>query len=395
MESSSKVAELESIVGEEWRHISSAWRCSKDSRERLRALLQGTGTGTGAGAGAGAGAGTGAGTGASAGERWNSIDLSAVAFGSLARGEFTQGSDLDWALLVDGSASPDHFEHKKRIDELLASGSFIKPGQTGTFGDLVFSHDLVHLIGGDHDTNLNTTRRCLMLLESVPLDRDDAYGNVIRSIVKRYLMEDHGFAKKSGPARVPRFLLNDFARYWRTMAVDFAQKQRDRYGKGAALRNLKLRLSRKLLFASGLLTCFACELGVAPESTLRKGTSLCGKEQAQCVECLSSFMRHTPLEVVALVLLHLLSSNLAARKHPEVCATASKVFGAYDQFLGMLDDGSSRDHLERLKPEEIDGDEVFERGRALSRQFNEGMIDLFFRLNGDTLGRLTEQYGVF
>jgi hypothetical protein len=44
------------------------------------------------------------------------------------------------------------------------------------------------------------------------------------------------------------------------MAVDFASKQRDRAGAGWGLRNAKLRMSRKLIFASGLLVCFSANL---------------------------------------------------------------------------------------------------------------------------------------
>lgn len=41
-------------------------------------------------------------------------DCSFLVFGSLARDEFTSGSDVDWALLIDGAASPRH------LDVLLA-----------------------------------------------------------------------------------------------------------------------------------------------------------------------------------------------------------------------------------------------------------------------------------
>jgi hypothetical protein len=35
---------------------------------------------------------------------------------------------------------------------------------------MIGSHDIVHEIGGEDDTNSNTTRRVLLLLESNPLE---------------------------------------------------------------------------------------------------------------------------------------------------------------------------------------------------------------------------------
>ena len=99
---------------------------------------------------------------------YTSEDASLVVFGSLARDEWTSGSDLDWTYLVDGQADPAHLLIRQRIDFAIEKqkGKFKPPGQTGTFGNMAFSHDMVHQIGGLHDTNRNMTQRILLLLES-------------------------------------------------------------------------------------------------------------------------------------------------------------------------------------------------------------------------------------
>jgi len=354
MESSpSRLTQLENRLGASWRHINGARSRSQAKREELKFSLR----------------------------RIDSEDTSIVVFGSLARDEFTEGSDVDWTLLVDGFADPKHLELARKIDQIVSSTSK-PPGREGAFGNLAFSHELVQQIGGEDDTNRNTTRRILLLLESNIVGRPEAYERVVTNILRRYIFEDRGFVQQSGPYHVPRFLLNDFARYWWTMAVDFAYKQRTRFGEGAAIRNIKLRMSRKLLYVSGLLTCFGCELGFgdvkrAPDSPGPNGA-------AECVDCLRRQLRQTPREILASALLHFDHLN----------ETGRKLLDAYDGFLGILADGDSRKRLASLEADAYESDAVFQDARKLGHQFREGLLDLFFdRKSG--LFELTKNYGVF
>ena len=311
----------------------------------------------------------------------DSEDTSIVVSGSLARDEFTEGSDIDWTLLIDGLSDPKHYDLTNRIDEIIR-GIAAKPvGREGTFSTMVFSHDLVHQIGGDVDTNKNTTRRLLLLLESCVVGREDAFQRVVRNVLNRYLLEDRGFWHGSGH-RVPRFLQNDFARYWRTMAVDFAYKLRTRSGKGWAIRNIKLRMSRKLIYVSGLLACFRCHLDYSPQERERMfGDPNCRQE---VIDHLGAIFRLTPLDIVASVLM----------RYPHLDDTARKILNSYDEFVGILSDAKARAHLEELTEADADADEIYQRARSLSHMFRDGLHDFFFDPKSE-MDELTKNYGVF
>ena len=51
------------------------------------------------------------------------------------------------------------------------------------FGGLAFSHDIVHCIGGQDDTNRNLTLRMLLLLESVSIGDDIVRQRVVRAVL--------------------------------------------------------------------------------------------------------------------------------------------------------------------------------------------------------------------
>jgi len=290
--------------------------------------------------------------------RYASPDTSLVVFGSLARGEWTSGSDLDWTYLIDGGAKSAHLQITQDIQRVFEEKGLAEPGPTGTFGNMAFSHDIVHQIGGQNDTNKNTTQRILLLLESTPIGgRREAYDRVIRAVIDRYLEEDtHLLTRDLKNYRVPRFLLNDIVRFWRTMAVDFASKQRDRAGKGWGLRNAKLRMSRKLIFASGLLICFSSSL----DSDLQNKISTdINDVRFQLGNHIRDYVRMTPLEVL---------ENFIRRYNiPD--SVAKELFDSYAKFLRVLDDEKSRNALDDLRSENSETDPTFQQIREISEAF--------------------------
>lgn len=302
-----------------------------------------------------------------------------VVFGSLARCELTEGSDVDWTLLVDGAADPYHVEAAQRIGDRLREKRLKAPSAGGPFGSLTFSHDLIHHIGGDDDTNHNTTQRLLLLLESQPLGNAGAYDRVVRNVLARYVEEDI-VSPGDTPFRVPRFLQNDVARYWRTMAVDFAHKRRVRAARGWALRNAKLRMSRKLLYAAGLLTCFSCDEVFRARARTRPW-----HDARQVVDHLCGRVRMAPLDILAQVVLHYFG---------ELSGPAGRLFGVYDEFLGVLHDPARRGHLDALPPSLADTDPGYQDVRAMATRFQDALTEIFFH-RGTPLRDLTIRYGVF
>lgn len=290
-------------------------------------------------------------------------DSSLVAFGSLAREEWTSGSDLDWVLLVDGQVSPAHFSATLEAQRQL---EHLAPGATGTFGGLVFSHQLVHLIGGQDDSNRNLTLRMLLLLESAALGPPQAYDRVLSALLNRYLVEPSSFSQKL----TPRFLLNDLIRYWRTLGVDFADKFHDQAGKKAVLRNVKLRFSRKLIYTAGLYSClrwYETEPQPSPDETLDRFRHLATT---------------TPLEFIAQACLDQDASS----------ATKEAIFTNYEDFLATLRDKQKREALEKLSPGQAATDPLFNHLREASHPFEDALRDL---LSSKNLGPQLIRYVTF
>jgi len=248
---------------------------------------------------------------------------------------------------------------------------------------MIGSHELVHNIGGEDDLNSNTTRRVLLLLESLPVGIREAYDRVRRQVLRRYLEDDRGLTHASGDIRVPRFLLNDLTRYWRTVTVDFVYKQRADDDKKWALRNAKLRMSRKLIFAAGLANVFFCHLDEAAGDARRALKD--AKDVSVLTEYIEQQLALTPLEVLAKLCL---DRRVSAE-------TARTIFDNYDRFLSILDDRDKRRELEQARThDDLRNSRVWSDIRDVSGPFHEGLVKLFLN-EDDELKALTMKYGLF
>jgi hypothetical protein len=288
-----------------------------------------------------------------------------VLMGSWGRRELTTGSDDDYVVVVRGIAPAGGWgsahDTAASIAERFARdpGGFGAPGRQGIFAEVVYSADLLR-VGLDDDTNTNLTRRMLLVLESVAACHEDVLAGVRRDVIHDYLsdaLKDH---------RPPRFLLNDLVRYWRTIGVDFVAKDRERDGRGWGLRNAKLRTSRKLLFASGLLPVLRCHEHPA--------------------EAIGPFLAEQfalpPADRVA-----------AAFLRYGMAGEGAEVLAAYDAFLALVDDAEVRAELHAIDSRiAADASPRFRAVAELGATIEHGLLALLF---GADLAPVTQQYAVF
>ncbi len=322
--------------------------------------------------------------------RFTSSDLDIIVFGSLARREWTSGSDVDWTMLIDGQADPQHRltarEVKAAIGHLEYNGISLKPpGSEGIFGNMTFGHDVVHRIGGQADSNHNTTQRVLLLLEATVLrdpndDLGGSYGRVVRQILNRYVLSDSNFhSKTDNQSRIPRFLLNDIVRYWRTMCVDFAYKDWEQAGDKWAIRNIKLRTSRKLLFVAGLMMVFSCFKNDSLQRYGDESVDYTLRLQSHLLK----FVHSTPLNILVWTL-----ANIGLN---EPCV---EFLDCYEQFLAKMNVPTIREHLTGLSEEVVYDDPEFLECREISHSLQATFKKVCFGLDSQ-LREFTCEYGVF
>jgi hypothetical protein len=325
-------------------HLLAARRHTEDEIARLRARFAG-------GALAG-GATARLGHGDDAGTR---ADVAVVLFGSWGRRELTEHSDDDWLLLVEREGEA---EAELAAVRAALGGGTRDPGLQSTFGVASSAEDLVQHIGLEEDHNRNLTRRMLLMLESVPVAGDEIHRRCWLAVLDRYLAESRT------DRRPPRFFLNDLIRYWRTIAVDFAGKHRDDDTKWG-LRNAKLRTSRKMLFAGGLVPILRC-------SALRR-------EDVRDFLCAQLALPATDRVADAFLAAGLLDAGV-------------RCLGAYDRWTGMAADAAVRDELASLDRSSAMSSATFVEVRRLAAELQNGLNALLFETS---LAPAVREYAIF
>jgi hypothetical protein len=284
------------------------------------------------------------------------LDAAVVLFGSWGREELTSQSDDDWAVLGD-DVDPALLDRCRKV----LGGAAREPGQQDLFGVAFSCDDLTRNIGLDADTNTNLTRRMLLLLESRAVAGEEEHARCFAQVLHAYL--GHGVRDY----RPPRFLLNDLIRYWRTICVDFEGKRRGAGGEDPkyASRNAKLRTSRKVLFAGGLLPVLLCQT----------------KTAAEMPAFLTRQFAAPPTDRLA-----------AAFLLQGAVAEGARALGAYDRWIGMLGDASVREELAALRESTREASPLFAQIREIGDELQRGLLALLYETG---LSPLTRWYGLF
>ena len=254
--------------------------------------------------------------------------------GSYARREVTAGSDVDFFFLsVDTDASSLKEKHAAFRDIVEEDLQLPPPARDGVFKDPLPIDDICE-IGGQDDSNVRLTRRMLLLLEGEWIFNESAFNDVRKVLFERY------HYNSPGEDKICLFLLNDIIRYWRTICVDYEHKAYVE-NKAREPRLIKLRFSRMLLYASGVLA-------------IGRGY---GRSYEAKLENLHSLLGQHPIRRIRSV----------------VGEGAAPVLELYAEFLEALNTPDIRDSLENDGP---DGHHFVDMSRKAG-EFRDGLRCLF------------------
>lgn len=295
--------------------------------------------------------------------------LDIVVCGSMARQEMSGASDFDYLIvahgLVEDASKTRAF--RKACDEWCDQHSIPRPGTTGIFGKIVSGGELVEQIGLEFDTNHSLTRRILLMEEGVSVLDKALHRRFVKVVLSRYL-DDLGLDEDD----VPRFLLNDACRYWRTIAVDYQAKRWAKLdSNGWGLRYLKLRISRKLTFAGSLVPLL-----------------LVAEQHPEDIRdfLLRQYVDQPPLARLAQLVDH--------TQDEDVHRHLGGILTIADKFAGFLSDKDRRDEIAALESQDAArANAAFLEMRELSSDLQAHLEGLF--LDSQSIGKLGRKYLTF
>jgi Putative nucleotidyltransferase DUF294 len=277
-------------------------------------------------------------------------------FGSAGRREFGAHSDLDWTVLVRSDADEVGNEWRLIFSSILKNLDVPEPKAGGAFAGITVDYDIWRDIAQKTDHRSTLSKRMLLLLECVPLGDVSVYQNAVAKILSRYQRNESlipGFTYV-----LPRYFLNDVLLFWRTMVTDYATSSR---GPGWGLRALKMGMSRKILFLSGLLWTINARVD---ETTDKDPATL----YAESYAALAATANEAPLE----------RTKGYFAKWCEEGSGCDDPLIYYDRFLQVVHDRSFRKKLERSDYKTIRTDKDFLEAWSNVRLFHKAIIDILF-----------------
>ena len=294
----------------------------------------------------------------------NGLDVSGIGLlitGLIARREVTEGSDCDYLLV--SHMTPSHesvIQGLNAVERVLEDLELLEPGSQGVFGDFTTAAELFIRIGLERDSNPNMTRRMSILLESAPFLDAGVRDTVLNKIIERYCARYHRSYRREAdePVAVPRFLVNDLIRYWRTIAVDFEAKRWRSPKSGWGLRYAKLLSTRKVMFAGSLASYLT-----AGAHLDRLGLKSVQDRYEGLTQYLRSESERSPAARLAALYDYL-------DKDQQKCLV--EVLKRYDNIIGILNGPKAREALKSETSKEMK--EIIK----LASELNAGLEQIFF-----------------
>ena len=266
-------------------------------------------------------------------------DFCIVSVGSYGRYEASEQSDLDVYVIHSKKMMDDT---KGKINEIVqdtARKTGIKC--SGGFESISLAA-MYKNIGGKKDTNLSITNRILFLLESECLYNNSFFTNSYEKILRKYLKDIIESDNKP-----PRFLLSDIIRYYRTICIDYEFKTTED-NKEWAIRNIKLRFSRKGLYFGGI--------AILLNSLNKRGIDR--------YDYIVSNLRRPFADKISRILLE-----------QGMADGYKNILILYADFLYEISKKGVRTHLDDLKKADRKKDELFLVMTKKARQFNDNLLD--------------------